>query len=182
MSLLLAQSGHSRTEFKCPLLGVKRISRGCTRMSAFDPKRTLTSIPLRIAVHPHRPCRKLVKDSIFKRIQSQQPRWEEVCALQAQKHWRATHSSWWLARSYADRSGGGNCGLCKNRCRTPEGDLLAREFGDNNAAGTLSRKRRKSEQGKRCHPLPTETVGFAMRRKRSLRPRVTLWIDVRRGF
>jgi hypothetical protein len=36
---------------------------------------------------------------------------------------------------------------------------VAREFGDNNAARTRSRKRSKSEQGERCHPLPTETVG-----------------------
>src|SRR5262249_55307721 len=37
---LLAQSGHSVTEFQCPLLGVKRTSRGHAPMSAFDPKRT----------------------------------------------------------------------------------------------------------------------------------------------
>src|SRR6516165_12167625 len=79
-------------------------------------------------------------------------------AIQAQKPWRATHSSWWLARSYADRSGAGHCRVCKNRWRTPEGDVVARELGDNNTAGTLSRKRSKSEQGERCHPLPTETV------------------------
>src|SRR5262249_5210747 len=148
---------------------------GLSEMSANDPKGTLTGMPLQIAVHLHRPCGKIVKDSIFMRIQSQKPRWEEVYALQAQKHWRATHSSWWLARSYADRSGAGNCRVCKNRWRTPEGDLMAREFGDNNAAGTLSRKRRKSEQGNRYHPLPTETVGFAMRRKRS---RLKVTIDV----
>ena len=81
-------------------------------------------------------------------------RWEELYALQAQKHWRATHSSWWLARSYADRSGAGDCRVCKNRRRTPESDVVAREFGDNNAERTLSRKRSKSEQGERCHPLP----------------------------
>jgi hypothetical protein len=34
---------------------------------------------------------------------------------------------------------------------------VAREFGDNNAARTLSRKRSKSEQGECCHPLSTET-------------------------
>src|SRR5262249_46498295 len=40
MSLLLALSGHSTTEFRCPLLGVKRASGGGASMSAFDPKRT----------------------------------------------------------------------------------------------------------------------------------------------
>src|SRR5215471_3202471 len=40
VSLLLAQSGHSTVEFRCPLLGVKRTSRGHRTMSAFDPKRT----------------------------------------------------------------------------------------------------------------------------------------------
>ena len=38
--LLLTQSGHSVTEFQCPLLGVKRTSQECAAMSAFDPKRT----------------------------------------------------------------------------------------------------------------------------------------------
>src|SRR5262249_36194303 len=38
--LLLAQSGHSVTEFRCPLLGVKRTLIGSASMSAFDPKRT----------------------------------------------------------------------------------------------------------------------------------------------
>src|SRR6516164_9947921 len=37
---LLAQSGHSTTESQCPLLGVKRTSRGYALMSAYDPKRT----------------------------------------------------------------------------------------------------------------------------------------------
>src|SRR6516165_5380011 len=36
-----AQSGHSATEFQCPLLGVKRTLLGGAPMSAFDPKRTL---------------------------------------------------------------------------------------------------------------------------------------------
>jgi len=36
-SLLLAQSGHSVTEFRCPLLGVKRTLVGDAAMSAFDP-------------------------------------------------------------------------------------------------------------------------------------------------
>src|SRR6516162_8358516 len=31
---------HSVTEFRCPLLGVKRTSQECAAMSAFDPKRT----------------------------------------------------------------------------------------------------------------------------------------------
>jgi len=38
--LLLAQSGHSATEFQCPLLGVQRTSRKTPGMSANDPKRT----------------------------------------------------------------------------------------------------------------------------------------------
>src|SRR6516225_9263022 len=37
---LLAQSGHSTTEFQCPLLGVKRTFSRSAVMSAFDPKRT----------------------------------------------------------------------------------------------------------------------------------------------
>jgi len=40
MSPLLAQGGHSATEFQCPLSGVKRTLRGHAPMSAFDPKRT----------------------------------------------------------------------------------------------------------------------------------------------
>src|SRR5215471_19902000 len=36
MSPLLAQSGHSRTEDQCPLLGVKRTLSGQPEMSAFD--------------------------------------------------------------------------------------------------------------------------------------------------
>src|SRR6516165_1424549 len=38
--LLLAQSGHFTTEFRCPLLGVKRTWRRPSPRSAFDPKRT----------------------------------------------------------------------------------------------------------------------------------------------
>src|SRR5215470_13067599 len=41
MSPLLARSGHSATEFQCPLLGVKRTFLHLASMSAFDPKRTL---------------------------------------------------------------------------------------------------------------------------------------------
>jgi len=37
---LLAQSRHPDTLNECPLLGVKRTSRGQALMSAFDPKRT----------------------------------------------------------------------------------------------------------------------------------------------
>ena len=37
LGLLLAQSGHSATEFQCPLLGVKRTSSRRRPMSAFDP-------------------------------------------------------------------------------------------------------------------------------------------------
>jgi putative ABC transport system substrate-binding protein len=40
---LLAQSGHRGALNQCPLLGVKRTSRGRTPMSAFDPKRTLAT-------------------------------------------------------------------------------------------------------------------------------------------
>src|SRR5262249_13194830 len=40
MSPLLAQSGHPDDDSECPLLGVKRTSRRCASMSAFDPKRT----------------------------------------------------------------------------------------------------------------------------------------------
>src|SRR6516164_5450010 len=40
MSPLLAHSGHFRTEFQCPLLGVKRTLDGMSGMSAYDPKRT----------------------------------------------------------------------------------------------------------------------------------------------
>src|SRR6516162_8571843 len=40
---LLAQSGHPATEFRCPLLGVKRTLIGRARMSDYDPKRTLLS-------------------------------------------------------------------------------------------------------------------------------------------
>jgi hypothetical protein len=36
----LAQSGHFVTEFRCPLLGVKRTFFQLAPMSAFDPKRT----------------------------------------------------------------------------------------------------------------------------------------------
>src|SRR5215475_1838736 len=41
MSPLLAQSRHFATEFRCPLLGVKRTSVVPSPMSASDPKRTL---------------------------------------------------------------------------------------------------------------------------------------------
>ena len=41
--LLLAQSGHSTTEFRCPLLRVKWTLIGGDPMSAFDPKRTSTT-------------------------------------------------------------------------------------------------------------------------------------------
>src|SRR6516162_5006974 len=123
------------------------------------PKRTSTGIRFEPQCSRVPPCRDVVKDSMFTQIQSQKPDGRnELYALQAQKHWRATHSSRWIARSYADRSGAGHCRVCKNRWRTPEGDVVAREFGDNDAARTLSRKRSKSEQGEPCHPLPTETV------------------------
>src|SRR5215469_3006566 len=41
---LLAQSGHSTTEFQCPLLGVKRTFLELVSMSAFDPKRTSADV------------------------------------------------------------------------------------------------------------------------------------------
>jgi len=37
LGLLLAQSGHSATEFQCPLLGVKRTFLQLTSMSVIDP-------------------------------------------------------------------------------------------------------------------------------------------------
>jgi len=39
----MAQSGHCKTKFQCPLSGVKRTLIGRAAMSAFDPKRTLVS-------------------------------------------------------------------------------------------------------------------------------------------
>ena len=53
----------------------------------------------------------------------------------------------------------GHCSVRKDRRRTPKDNLVAREFGDNNAAGTPFRKRGKSKQGERRNSLPTETVG-----------------------
>jgi hypothetical protein len=46
-----------------------------------------------------------------------------------------------FAGSYADRGGTRHCRVCKDRWRTPEGDIVAREF---DAAGTLSRRFRLS--------------------------------------
>ena len=89
-------------------------------------------------------------------------------AIQAKKPWRATHSAGWLARSYADRGGTGHCSVCKDRRRAPEGDFVAREFGDNDAAGTPFRKHGKSKQGERRHSLPAETVGRGWMRLRDL--------------
>ena len=43
---LLALSGHLAAESQCPLLGVKWTSRRQALMSAFDPKRTLSAVPL----------------------------------------------------------------------------------------------------------------------------------------
>ena len=45
-------------------------------------------------------------------------------------------------------------------------NVVAREFGDNNAAGTTFRKRGKNKQGERRHSLPTETVGRPRRIRR----------------
>src|SRR6516165_797599 len=112
-------------------------------------------------MHPiltsYRPCRDVVKDPVSKNTIAK-ARWEELHALQAQKHWRATHRSWWLAWSYAYRSGAGRCRVCKDRWRTPKGDIVARGFGNNNATGILCRKRSKSEHGDFNDPAPTETV------------------------
>src|SRR6516165_2211707 len=106
------------------------------------------------------PCREVFKDSIFQRDPIAKARWEELHALQAQKHWRAADSSWWLARSYEDRDGGRRCRVRKDRRRTSKGNIVARKFGNNDAAGTLSRRRCKSEQGEHRHSLSTETVGY----------------------
>jgi hypothetical protein len=57
------------------------------------------------------------------------------------------------------RGGAWHCRVCKDRRRTPQGDVVARKRSDNRSARTLSRKRSKSEQGERRHSLPTETVG-----------------------
>ena len=43
----MAQSGHPSRTQQCPLLGVKRTSRGMAPMSGFDPKRTLSLIGIR---------------------------------------------------------------------------------------------------------------------------------------
>jgi hypothetical protein len=40
MSPLMAQSGHSMTAVRCPLLGEKRTLVGLSEMSAYDPERT----------------------------------------------------------------------------------------------------------------------------------------------
>ena len=40
----MAQSGHSTTEFQCPLSGVKRTWGRRASMSAFDPKRTFAQL------------------------------------------------------------------------------------------------------------------------------------------
>jgi hypothetical protein len=70
----------------------------------------------------------------------------------------ALHIAWWLAGSHADRGGAGPCRVCKDGRRTPQDDVVARKRCDKHSTGTHSRKRSKSEQGERPHPLPTETV------------------------
>jgi hypothetical protein len=49
---LVAQSGHDERAEPCPLLGVKRTSRKHPRMSANDPKRTLTLPKLISCISP----------------------------------------------------------------------------------------------------------------------------------
>src|SRR5215472_13510560 len=58
MSLLLAQSGHSETEFQCPLLGVERTFLQLASMSVIDPKRTLLLRRMQLFWHVplHRIC------------------------------------------------------------------------------------------------------------------------------
>jgi hypothetical protein len=51
----------------------------------------------------------------YPKKRNRKARWEELHALQAQKHWRATHSSWWLTRSYAHRGRAGPCRVRKDR-------------------------------------------------------------------
>ncbi len=51
---VVAISGHSARELQCLLLGVKRTLQEATRMSAYDPKRTLSG-------HPR--IRELIEDS-----------------------------------------------------------------------------------------------------------------------
>ena len=48
---LLAQSGHSTTEFRGPLLGVKRTLRGPNAKSTYDPERTSSDLAGRKSVH-----------------------------------------------------------------------------------------------------------------------------------
>ncbi len=75
------------------------------------------------------------------------------------KHCRAPHSSWWLASEDAGRGGPRRRSVCKDRWRASKDYGLAREFGDNNAAGTPFRKRSKGKQGLRSEPRLAETVG-----------------------
>jgi len=49
--------------------------------------------------------------------------------------------------------------VCKDRWRASQGDDVVREFGDNNTAGTSSRKRSKNQQGYRSDSHLAETVG-----------------------
>ena len=45
----MAHSGHIELHRTCPLLGVKRTWRFALQMSAYDPKRTLAKIGLRLS-------------------------------------------------------------------------------------------------------------------------------------
>ena len=49
-------------------------------------------------------------------------------------------------------------GVCEDRRRASEGDDVARESGDNDAARTRSRERHKGEQGQRGNARVAETV------------------------
>jgi hypothetical protein len=51
-------------------------------------------------------------------------------------------------------------GVSKDCRRTSEGDGVGREFGDNNSAGTRSRKCSKGEQGRCSNARIAETVGL----------------------
>ena len=71
---------------------------------------------------------------------------------------RAPSSSWWLTGSNAGQCRPIDRGFRKDRWRTSEGDNLGREFGDNDPAGSPSRKYRDGEQGRR-QTSHAQTIG-----------------------
>ena len=79
--------------------------------------------------------------------------------IQSKKRSCAPNASWRLAGSDGGRSRPGHRGVCKDRWRASEGDSVAREFGHNDPAGTLSREHHKSEQGQRSDPRHAEGLG-----------------------